>query len=656
MKKSKSTSHCKEALVPIGLLVWIARYAPNGFALLMVSILAWLFLKNRPLVYGVYLVLGLTIFGVQPRVATTVNSLEGQVIALKENGAIVAFGDALVLVQSEERFAYKERIRVDATFEPIYSKRNFYAFDYAGWMRRQGIGWQVINPQIERVAQPFAFRNVALNRIQAIPHADLKQLLEQLFIYQSGTSGRFDTLVVSTTMGISALKTMGYSILTSFVAPSIAYGLLLGFFLLYGLVFAFPYVIFRTVFSLSCRVLGCFTKVQELGLLLIFSLVLFPGIQYSATFLFPVLLSMLYRFDVKKVFGWTRFLLLTVLQATLFQQVNLVSTLSFPFVVKCSGILYLVGLIALVVPCGATYAMLECLLAVLSLVDHVQYPVVFAMALPLALVSIGAIFAYGEFKTRKALLWCLASIAIAYVGPKISWVPTVVFFDVGQGDATFIDYGFGLPKVMIDVAESANSKNVESILAPYFTQHGVSKLDALIVSHDDLDHSGGVASLQALLPIDHTITTKNRLPKELAPFASELLETHFFDNENDNSIVIYTKVGTLHYLFTGDISQQVEGKLIQSYPSLQADVLKVAHHGSKTSSSASFVHQLKPQIALIGAKQNNRYQHPHPDVMALLERERIAAFVSAKSGAVKLYHFPFFNLIRTASGEFVIMK
>ena len=96
-----------------------------------------------------------------------------------------------------------------------------------------------------------------------------------------------------------------------------------------------------------------------------------------------------------------------------------------------------------------------------------------------------------------------------------------------------------------------------------------------------------------------------------------------YDNENDNSSVIYTKIDNYKFLFMGDAGVEVEEDLIQKYNLNDIDVLKVGHHGSKTSSSKNFINEINPRYSIISVGKNNRYGHPNKDLLDNLNNSKI---------------------------------
>src|SRR5699024_785096 len=107
------------------------------------------------------------------------------------------------------------------------------------------------------------------------------------------------------------------------------------------------------------------------------------------------------------------------------------------------------------------------------------------------------------------------------------------------------------------------------------------------------------------------------------------------NDPNEDSLVLYSHLGGKDWLFTGDIGKNTERQILTKYPNLQFDILKVAHHGSDTSSDPSFVTQTKPEVALISVGETNTYGHPSSDVLQTLLDEDTIIYRSDEHGAVQ---------------------
>ena len=171
-------------------------------------------------------------------------------------------------------------------------------------------------------------------------------------------------------------------------------------------------------------------------------------------------------------------------------------------------------------------------------------------------------------------------------------------------------------------------------------------MDYLISTHGDADHMGEAINLVENFKVEKVIFNcgeYNNLEKELIkvldkkkiPYYScikELninnnklyfLQTKLYDNENDNSNVIYTKIDGYKFMFMGDAGIEKEKDILEKYNISNIDVLKVGHHGSKTSSGKSFINEIKPNYSIISVGKNNRYGHPNKEVLNTLEDSKI---------------------------------
>ena len=101
------------------------------------------------------------------------------------------------------------------------------------------------------------------------------------------------------------------------------------------------------------------------------------------------------------------------------------------------------------------------------------------------------------------------------------------------------------------------------------------------------------------------------------------LQTKEYDNENDNSNVIYTELNGYKFMFMGDASITTEKEILDKYNLPDIDVLKVGHHGSKTSSSKEFINEINPKYSIISVGNNNRYGHPNKEVLDNLDESKI---------------------------------
>ncbi len=229
---------------------------------------------------------------------------------------------------------------------------------------------------------------------------------------------------------------------------------------------------------------------------------------------------------------------------------------------------------------------------------------------------------------------------------------SVHFINVGQGDSILIQTpqrknilidGGGTPYSDFDVGKK--------IVIPYLRRQGIKKIDLLVLTHPDLDHMEGLipvlSDLKVCNIIDSGISVKNetyydfislierddsisyhkaiagdiiRFNKDLEMLVLNSLNIPAYGDENNfnnHSIVLKLIYKNTSYLFTGDIEEKAENNLLYWENTLKSDILKVAHHGSTTSSSTQFLEKVLPEVAVVSVGLNH-YNQPHQDVVERL--------------------------------------
>ena len=199
-------------------------------------------------------------------------------------------------------------------------------------------------------------------------------------------------------------------------------------------------------------------------------------------------------------------------------------------------------------------------------------------------------------------------------------VPSVSFINVGQGDSTLISYhNF---TVMIDTGGLKNKDVATEVLIPYLKKKQIYKIDYLITTHNDFDHVGGVSSLLANFTVKQCVSDYQSFPIKGNNFEIKNYNIYpeLWKEENDCSLVLSFKVSNYTYLVMGDAPKKIENRIMKDNKHIDCDVLKVGHHGSKTSTSDEFIKYLRPKYGIISCGKNNSYGHPHKEVLAILKK------------------------------------
>src|SRR3989344_2148094 len=240
----------------------------------------------------------------------------------------------------------------------------------------------------------------------------------------------------------------------------------------------------------------------------------------------------------------------------------------------------------------------------------------------------------------------------------------IYFFDVGQGDAIFIEAPNG-NQVLIDGGPNNTVVQKLGETMPFYDKD----IDLVVLTHSDADHITGLIKVLERYEVENIIYSnivrksslydawQEAVAKEGAnvidPVIGELvdlgngvtltilhpaesLEGKVMNKVNNESVVLMLKYGENEILLSGDIEAKTERQIILSGAEFDADVLKVAHHGSKTSTTGEFLYEVLPQVAIIQVGAKNRYGHPTQEVLKRLDDYDIKYYRNDLAGDIKV--------------------
>ena len=330
----------------------------------------------------------------------------------------------------------------------------------------------------------------------------------------------------------------------------------------------------------------------------------------------------------------------------------LMSPIIFAMLVVCA--------LACAIPSDALFAIIGALHRACAFLNQFGVSGFFtAPPLPSWILAAGLAFlALAFLRERRRAIAIAAAMLIPSVAAIVSFVrergvdhPRVTFYDVGQGDA--ITIRSGTHTMLIDGGPGKR-------ILPLLVDRGVRRIDTLVVTHTDADHcEGAVAAIESLdvgavliSPREFKGDCAQRLLEvKRAPIrfvrdgdvlsldgihlTAHIAERSFRHARSNNAcIVLHTQIGGRSMLFTADIEREAEIHFDDR--DLRADVLKVAHHGSRSSTSRLFLDAVAPRIAFISCGRNNLFGHPHPSVLRALEEHGVRTWRTDRDGTIDL--------------------
>jgi competence protein ComEC len=266
-------------------------------------------------------------------------------------------------------------------------------------------------------------------------------------------------------------------------------------------------------------------------------------------------------------------------------------------------------------------------------------------------------------KNKKLIILLILILTTWKIKPLLNKDTIIYFIDVGQGDSILIITPHKKNTILIDTGGKINYKTekwkktnkeynlTKDTLIPFMRKIGITKIDYLILTHGDYDHAGESIRLNKNIKIKNTYINKgseNTLEKKIKnkkiiPFKNLKLNNldiyslndKIYNNENDNSIVLLIKINKTKILLMGDASKKTEEDILNTYNINKIDILKVGHHGSKTSTSENLLKRINPKINIISSGQNNKFGHPHKETLEKLKKYG-KTFNTAENGTIQI--------------------
>ncbi|MDA3932116.1 MAG: DNA internalization-related competence protein ComEC/Rec2 [Tenericutes bacterium] len=269
------------------------------------------------------------------------------------------------------------------------------------------------------------------------------------------------------------------------------------------------------------------------------------------------------------------------------------------------------------------------------------------------LVIVITIVYYKKHKRRIAFLW-FGFIVVILQFTLLNDDVKVILFDVNQAEASYIQTKDC--RLLIDTG----GPDDYDTLIQYFTGENIKSLDAIILTHQHQDHYGEINDILSAINVKKLYVSKiyenTDLSIQKVVSKGDIINCgntpiyvlngdQGFENENNNALVLYTMISGESWLFTGDIENEIEAMMIREYH-FEVDHLKVAHHGSKTSSTKMFIQHFKPKYAYISAGKNS-YGFPSEKVIQNLYEELNNIYITKEQGSIvnvygKLYRYRYF--------------
>ena len=573
-----------------------------------------------------------------------------------------------------------DKVKVIGALNKLKSNTNFNLFNYKNYMLSKNTYFSINIDNIILIKENknifYKIKNYLINRINKI------KSFEYLNVFILGDSSSIDTNVLESYringishlfsvsgMHITLLSSIMIFILNKIRKKDINYLFVISFLLFYMFLTNFTPSVIRSTFLFIFITLNKILKLnlstlKILLIILMINLIINPYNVYNIGFKFSYIISLYLIVFSKIINRYKNYIIKIIMTSSIsflasipilinnYFYINLMTIVNnIIFVPLVSIIIFPFSLVTLLIPkLDFIYEIMINILENLSIfATNFKIEIIFSkinIILIIIYYLIITLILYKIYKRKYKYIFLI--ILILFIHININYIINnsyITFIDVGQGDSSIIHLPYNKGNILIDTGGTYNY-NIFKDIINYLRSEGIKSIDYLILTHGDYDHMGEAINLVENFKVEKVIFNCgefNELEKELIkvlnkkkiPYYSCIKELNIDDNklyflnnkdygnENDNSSVIYTKLNNYKFLFMGDAGIEVEQDLLKKYNLQDIDLLKVGHHGSKTSSSKSFIDEINPKYSIISVGKNNRYGHPNDSVLDNLEDSKI---------------------------------
>ncbi len=608
-------------LVGLGFVLGLAIQDLFAFILFTCAYMLYLSYRFRNKMYVLlFCILSVFSLGLKFDAEKTPEIGDYQIVEMKNGYAYAQTSNCKVLIQNVEGLSFNDVVYI-SSFEKIHTDDNFNLFSFTDYLNQKKIFYKAKSFEVKKVSHSLKSR---LYRYLS----SRKNASTYLSLYYQIHDDSIESIFTQLGCGIiSMYYLLEKALKRKFNEERVRFVLILvlvlyGYFFIYSvaLVRLILYQIFKS-FHLS--------KENTLGLLMMAFGILMPYEITSFGFVFPIVYSFCSIYFLKNKYLIQKCILIGMM-FIYFKKVDLISLLLFNWIRKGYGICFILGWIPSISVPSINVYYAPGMLFIICFLCFIY-------------------FSMKHFKWKYLFVFVIPFIEM-YCNPFFQ----VYSINIGQGDCTLIVEPFKKSAVMIDCGQSMYRDNVEKIIYPFLQNLNIHKLDCLILTHDDYDHSGGYEKLSECISIDQVITDSKDTVHVSYPFYSLLPERNYEDT-NNQSIVSYFSYDSFTFLWMGDAGVEVEKELLNTY-SLDCDFLKLGHHGSNTSSSYEFLKKMDPKLSIISVGYKNKYNHPHTEVVKRLHDLGIASLSTKDCGSIAIYTLKDFAFVRTQDGIFGIIR
>ena len=663
-------------------LVFLSFYLGNAFtsSLLAFFIVAIVFLfciyKRFKLVYFL-ISLGTLILGISYsflNVSFNKSSYSGVVYIVKENYFLLnGGGERLYVYSKNHTYDLGDYLTITGEKKEITSEVLESGFDFKDYLKKKGVYKELTPKSIKVRWRNFIRINEARESLLSHFNQEERSIIGAILFSsneESSTKSALTNLHLSRFLSSSGLYIALFAMILNYLLALFMkdkYGELITVSLLtIYMVFTFPrFSVLRIVLLLSFKWINKhllkkkFSYLEVISIVGIFCLMINHHLALQESFFLGFFIPIIF-YLIRNIFPSSKIKAYLMKALTIYvffipyeiAFYNKIVILSFPLQIVSTPLFMIIGVSSLLcffkIP---IYGLNKFFIFLLGGYVKVISPLSFGIVLPdfpvyLLLIYYAIYFVYlyylgiGFHPVRRLLFISLVSMIILHAVPFGNrFTNEVNFINVGQGDCTLIRYHQKV--ILIDTGGLTYRDIANDNLIPYLRKKRIYHIDSVFITHYDYDHYGALENLEKEYRINHIYDYSSTYPVNFGSlsFNNYNIYGQTSNEENDKSLVLTFNICQKDFVIMGDAPRWVEKEIIKDNAFIPCDILRVGHHGSDTSTCDECLSYLNPKEAIISVGKNNRFGHPTPSVLSLLNKHQIKIRRTDIEGTISYRHY-----------------
>ena len=555
-----------------------------------------------------------------------------RIIEVKKNYVICKNNNSKFIIYTDDNQYFDSIIEVNGNFKRIDSEYGFYRFQADDYYEKQGIYYSLEQENIEVVQQLPTLRYFIQKRIDSFGNKEIKDFLYMHLI----NVGRDDDSHFN--FSYAGILFVLDDLLSYVLMKKKRNKVIFIITILLCILYRFPLILFRNLLK------QIFDKTQlrykdKTGFILLILLFIYRYQFYTYGNL--IYLLFVYMTDEKMKLT-KRWLYLSILQSLIFNEINIVQIMLYGFFLRSRVFIYFYSWIIFIFP----FLYLNTIDSFLSYLSNcLNKTILYGSLIGFGLILFLIVVSYlKEFKYKYAYIFLLL-ICFQYFG-LFHPLGEVTFINVGQGDCILIRESLNRNNILIDTGKSSSYRYVKD----YLHAKGIKKIHTLFISHHDEDHDGNMQ----LIVDDYKANVIDNHFKEMNIKDITFYDLNDINSEdlNQSSQVLYTNINGLSYLLMGDADIECEQYILNKYDLNDIHILKLGHHGSKTSTSDLFLDITQPKLAVISCGNYAIYHHPDPSILEKLQIRKIPFLTTKQTGDISIMQWFYLNILITSKHQY----